>query len=56
MQIRKFGNDIGIEISIEKCAMNIIKSGRRQIIEEIELLKEEKSECSDQRKITNTWE
>ena len=36
--IRMHGQDIRMEFGIEKCAMFIMKSGKRQIMKEIELL------------------
>ena len=44
-----------IIIGIEKCAMLIMKSGKRQMTEGIELLNQEKkSEPSVKRKLTST--
>ena len=37
-----YSDDIGMEFSIEKCAMLIMKSGRRQMTKEIELTRQEK--------------
>ena len=34
---RIYSPDLGMEFGIEKCAMIIMKSGKRQITEEIEL-------------------
>ena len=42
-----------MEFDIEKCALLIMKSGKQQITERIELLK--KSKRSEKRKLTNTW-
>ena len=41
--------DIGMEFGIEKCAILIMKSGKRQMTEGIELANEEKSEPSEKR-------
>ena len=40
--IRIYSQDIGIEFRIEKCAVLIMKSGKRQMTEEIELLNQER--------------
>ena len=37
-----YSDDIGMELGIEKCAMVIMKSGKRQITEGIELPNQEK--------------
>ena len=52
---RIFSEDIGTEFGREKCAMFIMKSGKRQMTEWMELPNQEKSECSEERKLTNTW-
>ena len=53
--VKIYSEDIGMEFGIEKCTMVIMKSGKRQITEGIELSNKEKSECSEKRKLTNTW-
>ena len=45
-----------MEFGIEKCAMLIRKSGKRKMTEEIELPNQKRSERSEKRKRTNTWE
>ena len=52
--IRLYCQDIGTELSIEKCAMLIMKSGKREIREGMEQIKKE-SEFVEKRKITSTW-
>ena len=53
--IRIYSQDIGMEFGIEKCATLIIR-GKRQMREGIELPNQEKSERSEKRKSTKTWE
>ena len=43
-----------MEFEIEKHAMLILKSGKRQIIEGIKLPNQEKPKCSEKRKTTST--
>ena len=40
--VRIYSKDIGMEFGREKCAILIMKSGKRQIMEEIELTNQEK--------------
>ena len=47
-------DDIWMKFGIEKCAMLIMKSGKRQMMEGIELPNQEKSERSKKRKIIIT--
>ena len=54
--VRIYSQDIGMEFGIEKCAMLVMKSGKRLMTEEIEQLNKKKSECSQKKKPTNTWE
>ena len=48
-----YSQDIGMEFDIEKCSMQIMRSGKRFITEGIELPNQEKSERSEKRKLTN---
>ena len=56
LEVRIYSYDVGIEFTIEKCAMQIMKSKKRQLTEKIEMTNQEKSEHSKQWKQTNTWE
>ena len=40
--VRIYNQDIGMEFGIEKCAMLVMKSGKRRITERIELPNQEK--------------
>ena len=40
--IRMYSRDIGMEFGIEKCAILVIKSGKRQLTDEMELLNQDK--------------
>ena len=40
--VRKYNQDIGIEFGIEKCAMIVMKSGKRHITERMELPNQDK--------------
>ena len=53
---RIYSQDIGVEFCIEKCAMLVMKSGKRHMTEGIELPNQEKSKHSEKKKPTNTWE
>ena len=49
--------DIGMEFSIEKCAMLLMRNGKRQIMKQKQICQTKKeSERSEKRKITRTWE
>ena len=52
---RIYSQDIVMEFGIEKGAMLMMRSGKRQITEVIELANEEKSERSEKRKLASTW-
>ena len=52
--VRIYSQDIGIKYGIEKCTMQIMKSGKRQMTEKMEQPNQEKSERSEKRKRTNT--
>ena len=45
---------IGMEFGIEKCAMLILRSSKQQVMGEIELSNQEKSERLEKGKITRT--
>ena len=51
-----YSQDIGMEYSIEKCAMLIMKRGKRHMTDGMELPNQEKLGCSEKMKPTNTWE
>ena len=52
--VRIYSQIIEIEFGIEKCAILIMRSGKRQLTEGIQLPNQEKSECSEKRKLTST--
>ena len=55
--VRIYNQDIGMEFGIEKCAMLIMKSGKRHMAEEMKLPNQKKKlERSEKRKPANTWE
>ena len=54
--VMNYSEDIGMEFSIQKYAMFIMKSGKKQMMEGVEFQLKKKSEQSEKRKITNTWE
>ena len=49
-----YSQTIGMEFDIEKCAMLIMKSGKRQMTDGIEVLNQEKSDRSEKKKPTTT--
>ena len=51
-----YSQDTGMGFDIGKWAIQIIKGGKRHMAEEIELPNQEKSECSEKREPTDTWE
>ena len=51
--VRIYSQNIGMEFGIEKCAILIMKIGKRWVTERIEVQKE-KSERLEKRKLTNT--
>ena len=53
--VRIYSQDIGIEFGIEKCAMLVIKSGKRHLTDGMELPNRTRLESSKKRKRTNTW-
>ena len=55
--VRIFSQDIGMEFGIENCAMLIMRSRKRNMREGLELPNQEKkSERSEKKKLTNSWE
>ena len=52
--VRIYSQDIGMEFGIEKCAMLVMKSGKRQLREWNYQIKT-RLEHSQKRKPTNTW-
>ena len=54
--VRICSQNIGNEFGPQKCAMLIMKRGKRHMTEGIELPNQEKSERWEKRKPTNTWE
>ena len=55
--VRVYSYDIRMEFGIEKCTMLIMKTGKRQMKEEIELANQEKKvQRSEKRKLITTWE
>ena len=55
-EVRIYSQNGGMEFAKEKSAMLIMKRRKRQMTEGIELPNQEKSERSEKRKRTNTWE
>ena len=54
--VRIYSQNIGMEFSIEKCVMQIMRSRKGHMTGGMKLPNQEKSECSEKRKLTNTWE
>ena len=55
LAVRIYSQDVGMEFDIEKCAMLIMRSGKRQMTEEIpnkKIPNKEKSECLEKMKLT----
>ena len=50
--VRIYSQDIGREFGIEKCIMKVMKSGKRPLIDKMEL--ENQPQRSEKRKPTNT--
>ena len=48
---RIYSQDIGMEYGIEKCAMSVMKNGKRHMADGIELPNQEKSEQSEKREL-----
>ena len=55
--VRKWNQYTGVEFSMEKYALLIMKSGKQQMTARIEIpnQKKKKSEHSEKRKHTSTW-
>ena len=54
--VKIYSEDMGMRLSIEKCAIVIMKSRKRQMTEGTEQPNQEKKlELSEKRKFTNTW-
>ena len=54
--VRIYCQDIGMEFGIAKCAMLVMKSGKRHMTEEWNYQITKKLERSKKMKPTNTWE
>ena len=54
--VRIYSQDIGMEYGIDKYAMQIMKSGKKEMMKVMEVSNQEKSERSEKRKLTNTWD
>ena len=50
-----YSQNIGMEFGKEKCAMLFIRKRKKQMMEGIELIDQEKIEHPEKRKLTNTW-
>ena len=53
--VRIYSKRIGMEFGIEKCVMLIMRSGKRQLTEGIELLNQEKSRTLGEKKTREYW-
>ena len=53
--VRIYSQDIGMEFGLEKCAMLVMKSGKRHLTDGMELPNQTRLEHSEKRKHTNTW-
>ena len=53
--VRIYSPDIGMEFCIEKCAMLLMKSGKRYLTDGLEQKIKTSLECSQKTKPTNTW-
>ena len=54
--VRIYSRDIGMEFGIEKCPMLVMKSGKRQLTDRMELPNKDKIKKHSQKaKPTNTW-
>ena len=54
--MRTYSLDIRMEFGIEKCAMLIMKSGKREAVERKNYQIRKALECLEKRKMTNIWE
>ena len=53
--VRIYSQDIGMEFGIEKCAMHVMKSGKRHMIDGMELPNHDRIRRWKKMKLTNTW-
>ena len=53
--VRIYSQDVGMEFGIEKCAMVVMKSGKRHLTDGLELPIKTKFERSEKTKPINTW-
>ena len=53
--VRIYSQDIGMEFGTEKCAILVMKRGKRHITDAMELPNQDKLEHSKKTKPTNTW-
>ena len=54
--IRIYSQGIGIEFGVENWAVRIMRNRKQDIMEDIELPNQQKLECLEKKKLTNTWE
>ena len=50
-----YSQDIGMEFGIGKCAMQVMKSGKRDMMDRMDLPNQEKLEHPEKRKLINIW-
>ena len=53
--VRIYSRDIGIDFVIEKCAMLVMKSGKRQLTDGMELRNQDNIKTLAETKPTNKW-
>ena len=53
--VRIYSQDIGTEFGKEKCAMLVMKSGKRHLTDGMELPNQDKVKRTHKTKPTNTW-
>ena len=53
--VRIYSHDIVMEFGMEKCAMLVMKSGKRHMTDGMELPKQHKIRTLEKMKPTNTW-
>ena len=53
--VRIYSRDIGMEFGIEKCAMLVMKSGKRHLTDRMELPNKDKIKTLAENETTNTW-
>ena len=54
--VRIYSQEIRMEFGIEKCDMFVMRSGKRQMTDGIKHQIKKKSERSEKRKLSSTWE